>query len=165
MNAECPTIIHDFNPNIHKEKYTVGVFSSEGEEVVYELYGTVFAEYLTATAGKRFNPPVEFDLIPVTLTTLINLSNDEKVDFFFSSSAIMSCMASEKQAQALVTIVNRRSSRGHEYDLDMYGGVMFTLATNKEVNTMEDFTDRTIGAGGITAMGAGQTQVTFFHCW
>ena len=37
--------------------------------------------------------------------------------------------------------------------------VMFTLADNERVNTIEDFKGKTIGAGGITAMGGGQTQV------
>ena len=49
--------------------------------------------------------------------------------------------------------INRREARGHVYELDKYGGVMFTLASNDRVNTIEDFKDKTIGAGGITMMG------------
>ena len=154
----CPTLVHTFNPIIHKPKYVVGVYSSEGDQVVFDLYGTVFKDYLTATAGQKFDPPIEFDLVPVTLTTLMNMADDKTVDFFFSSSAIMSCMATEQKSQPLVTIVNRRESRGHSYDLDLYGGVMFTLASNKDINSVEDFKGKTIGAGGITAMGGGQTQ-------
>lgn len=122
------------------------------------LYGTVFEQYLTETAGQRFDPPIEFEVVPVTLTTLLGLAEDKNVDFLFASSAVFSCMATEAKAQALVTIINRRESRGYEYDLDEYGGVIFTLATNKDINRVEDLKGRTIGAGSITAMGAGQTQ-------
>jgi len=40
------------------------------------------------------------------------------------SSALASCMMTEYQAQALVTIVNRRWCRGYMYDLDVAGGVV-----------------------------------------
>ena len=80
----------------------------------------------------------------------MNKAAAEEVDFFFSSSAVQSCMATEHQAQALVTIINRREARGHTYELDKYGGVMFTLAGNDRVNTIQDLKDKTIGAGDIT---------------
>uniref|UniRef100_A0A7S3L6H3 Uncharacterized protein n=1 Tax=Amphora coffeiformis TaxID=265554 RepID=A0A7S3L6H3_9STRA len=97
-------------------------------------------------------------MVPVNLETLSQKASKEEVDFFFSSSAVFSCMASEQGAQALTTIINRREARGHAYDLDTYGGVIFTLATNDEVNTLEDLRGKSIGAGGITMMGGGQTQ-------
>lgn len=59
-------------------------------------------------------------------------------------------MAAERKAQSLVTIVNRREARGHVYDLDVYGGVIFTLATNERVNEIQDLREKTIGLGGIT---------------
>jgi ABC-type phosphate/phosphonate transport system substrate-binding protein len=151
-------MIHGFNPLIHKSLYRVGVYASEGEDVAFELYDTLFAAYLTETAGQRWNPPIQFELIPVTLTSLRELAASEQVDFLFASSAVFSCMATESNAQALATIINRRVSRGYEYDLDVYGGVMFVLKDNQEINTIADFKDRTVGAGSITAMGGGQTQ-------
>ena len=87
----------------------------------------------------------------------------EDVDFFFSSSAVQSCMATEYKAQALTTVINRREARGHTYELDKYGGVIFTMAGNDRVNTMDDLRDMTIGAGGksahITLHGVRQTIV------
>lgn len=154
----CTTLIHKFNPLIHKQKYTVGVYSSEGEEQVFRVYGKTFAEYLTATAGRRFDPPIQFDITAVSLTELAQKGEKETVDFMFGSSAVSSCMIAEQFAEPLVTIVNRRRARGHTYELDVYGGVIFTLANNTRVNTIEDLKGKTIGAGGITAMGGGQSQ-------
>lgn len=154
----CTEVIHQFNPLLHKPKYTVGVFSSEGDEIAYQLYNTTFAQYLTATAGRKFDPPIQFDMFPVTLTEAMDLSKEEKIDFTYASSAVSSCMALERNAQPLVTVINRRSSRGHDYDLDVYGGVIFTLKDNDRVNSMDDLKDKIIGAGGITMMGGGQVR-------
>lgn len=154
----CTTIIHNFDPLVHKPRYTVGIYSSESDEVVYRMYNVTYAQYLTATAGRRFDPPIEFDIVPVNLDTLSKKALKEEVDFFFSSSAVFSCMASEQGAQALTTIINRREARGHVYDLDMYGGVIFTLATNNRVNTLADLKGVTIGAGGITVSKVYQSE-------
>ena len=151
-------MIHTRNRLIHKPTYRVGVYASEGDQVAHDMYDRVFGSYLTATAGQKFHPPVEFEVVPVLLRSLMELAQTENVDFLFASSAVFSCMATEYRAQPLVTVVNRRESRGYEYDLDVYGGVMFVLADNDEVNSIEDFKNRTIGAGAITAMGGGQTQ-------
>lgn len=152
----CTTIIREFNPLIHKIKYLVGVYSSQGDEAVYRLYNKTFATYLTATAGKRFNPPVGFEVVPVNLNSLMDKAKNEKVDFFFATPAVFSCMATEYKAQGLATIINKREARGHAYELDVYGGVMFTLAGNDRVNSIDDFKGKTIGAGGITMMGGAQ---------
>lgn len=147
-----------FNPLIHKPRYRVGIYSSESDEVVYDMYNVTFAQYLTATAGQRFDPPIEFDIIPVTLESLSQKAIKEEVDFFFSSSAVFSCMAAEHKAQPLVTIINRREARGRVYELDQYGGVIFTLATNEDINTLEDLKDKTIGCGGITVRTLASTR-------
>lgn len=36
------------------------------------------------------------------------------------------------------------------YDLDVYGGVMIVRADNDDVNEIEDFRDKVIGAGTST---------------
>lgn len=154
----CTSLVHKFDPNLHKTTYRVGVYNSEGEEVVFDMYGTLFADYLTETAGKRIDPPVSFEVVPVTLKALMTLAETEQVDFMFASSAVFSCMTTTYGAEPLGTIINRRESRGQDYNLDMYGGVMFVMKDNDEVNNIEDFKDRIIGAGSITAMGGGQTQ-------
>lgn len=154
----CTTQIHDYAPLLHKPKYKVGVYSSEGDDLVFEMYNRVFAQYLTATVGRKFDPPISFEVEAVDMAEAMDLSAIEALDFIFASSAVYSCMATERKAQALVTIINRRQSRGYQYDLDVYGGVMLVLADNHEINTIADFKGKTIGAGSITAMGGGQTQ-------
>lgn len=154
----CTTVVYKYNFLLHKPKYRVAVYANEGNDAAYRKYQTLFEDYLTETAGRKFDPPLQFEMVPVTQTELVRVAEEEEVDFMFSSSSVYSCMATEKEAQALVTVINRRKVRGYEYDLDEYGGVMFTLADNKDINVIEDFRERTIGAASITAMGGGQSQ-------
>lgn len=152
----CTEVIYHFNALIHKPKYIIGVFDDQGDEhAMKQQYNMTFDRYLTATAGRKFDHPIDFDIIPVTLTQLLDLAKEEKVDFTFATAAASSCMQLERKAQALATVVNRRNCRGRDYDLDVYGGVMFTLASNTEVNSLQDLKDKVIGAGGITMMGGG----------
>ena len=155
----CTPVIRKFNPFLHKRTYRVGVYTAEGEELVYRNYNLTFTHYLTETVGQRFDPPIEFELVPVTLVSLMEATEQQEIDFFFSPSAVYSCMGSEYEAQPLVTIVSHREYRGHTYDLDKYGGVMFTLADNDSITSIADFKDKIIGAGGITSMGAAQAQI------
>lgn len=145
----CTKLIRNFNPLRHKNKYRVGVFNSDGgDAVTFQYYNLTFSQYLTATAGQAFDPPIQFDMVPVTLTDLMEGAVSENIDFMFASSAVSSCMATEHEVQPLVTIINRRETRGHAFDLDLYGGVIFTLAGNDRVNTIEDIKDKVIGSGG-----------------
>jgi ABC-type phosphate/phosphonate transport system substrate-binding protein len=154
----CSHVVHDFSPLLHKQRYRVGVYSNLGDEWAKEMYGPVFADYLSATAGQHFNPPVTFEVVPVSMGSAIAMAQNGDIDFLFASSAVFSCMTVQFSAQALVTIINRRESRGYEYDLDVYGGVMFTLKDREDINDVEDFKGRTIGAGDIVSTGGGQTQ-------
>ena len=61
----CTTKIHKFNPLIHKSSYNVGIYSAEGAAEVFRMYNQTFSQYLTATAGRRFDPPIHFEIVPV----------------------------------------------------------------------------------------------------
>ena len=49
--------------------------------------------------------------------TLVCRLNSTKVDVRLPSSAVVSCMASERNVEALATIINRREARGHVYEI------------------------------------------------
>lgn len=125
---------------------------------MYEKYNRTFADYLTATAGLRFNPPIEFDLVPVTLTSLMSMAEEREVDFYFVSPSLSSCLETDYKARLLATVISRREYRGHFYDLDVYGGVMFALADNDNIRNIRDFKNKIIGAASVTSLGGGQTQ-------
>ena len=147
-----------FDPKWHKKKYRVGVHARHGFEFAYLEYNKTFTEYLTATAGQRFDPPIEFETVPVNFQGLFDAVEEDTVDFFFSDPGIYSCIGIEFGAQPLATVISRLEARGNVYDLDVYGGVMIVRADNDEVNDVADFRDKVIGAGGISMVAAAQLQ-------
>jgi hypothetical protein len=157
-NIDCASAIRKMDPLIHKPKYRIAVDAIRGFEKAYEEYNLTFSEYLTATAGRRFDPPIEFEMVPVTFGGLFDAVYEQEVDFFYANPGIYSCVGVEVGAQPLATIISRLEVRGHEYDLDVFGGVIFTQADNDEINGILDLKDKIIGAGGISIIMAAQLQ-------
>lgn len=156
----CLTVVHEVNPLIHKALYRVGMLAGEGrEEHAMKMYGKIFGEYLSATAGMRFNPPVLFEFVPVShQAQLMDMVDSKELDFVFSLTAMFSCLSAEHNAQPLATIVSRGWAHGYTYELDVFAGVMFVRKDNKEIQTVQDFKEKVIGATSITSSGGGQIQ-------
>lgn len=160
---QCTTSINKFNSLIHKPKYTIGVFAPEGSSKAFTSFNLTLVEYLTKTAGQKFDPPLKFDMVGVDQNLMIELVEKEEIDFYFGTPSIYSCLSTKFQATPLVTAIMHRECRGYTYDLDQQGGVMFTLK-DSDIQTIDDFKGRTIGIGGITMMGGGQAQIyELFH--
>lgn len=155
---DCTSHIRPFDPKVHKRKYRFAVHAIRGFESAFAEYNMTFSEYLTNTAGKRFDPPIEFDMVPVDFKGLFDAVDAEQVDFFYANPGIYSCVGVENGAQPLATSVSHLEVRGYVYDLDVYGGVMFTRADNDRVNSIMDLQDKVIGAGAISMIMGGQLQ-------
>lgn len=118
----CSSAASKFNPLIHKSKYRVGVHAIRGFQNALLEYNLTFSKYLTATAGRKFDPPIEFEMIPTTFNGLFDAAEAEEVDFFYANPGIYSCIGVEHGAQPLATIVSHLEVRGHIYDLGTYVG-------------------------------------------
>ena len=143
----------------NKRTYRIAVHAIRGFESAMRYYNTTFETYLSATAGQRFDPPINFELVPVTFNEMFERSQAETVDFVYANPGSYSCIGVEVGAHPLVTTVSEVSVRGHTYDLDVFGGVIFTRADNKEIYTITDLKDKVIGAGAISVIMGGQTQL------
>ena len=66
---------------VHKRTYRIAVHAIRGFESALQYYNTTFEAYLSATAGQRFDPPIEFELVPVEFNGLFEAVEDESVDF------------------------------------------------------------------------------------
>jgi hypothetical protein len=153
-NIDCASAIHKYDPLIHVPKYRIAVYAIRGFRSAFAEYNLTFSEYLTVTAGRRFDPPIEFEMVPYDFDAVY----EEEVDFFYANPAVYSCIGVEVGAQPLATTISRLDVRGHEYDLDVYGGVIFTQADNDEINGVRDLKDKIIGAGAISNLMAAQLQ-------
>lgn len=160
----------------HKRKYRVAVHAVRGLEEDLASYNETFATYLTATAGRRFDPPLEFELVAVGYEDLFaaveeveehhrpssssqSQKEDEQVDFIFANPSSYSCIGVEYGITPLVTKISHMVVRGQEYSLDVMGGVIFTRADNDAIHSILDLQDKIIAASSLSVLMGGQTQM------
>ena len=149
----------------HKEVYTVGVLAIRGLDDAYLEFNTTFADYLTATAGKRFDRPIQFVMQALDFLDLFsevdaakNSSGVDGIDFFYVNPSAFSCIESEYGANSLVSQISSRVVSDVEYALTMFGGVIFTHANRTDINTITDMKGKSIAAASISGLGSGQMQ-------
>lgn len=125
VSAEnCISGLRHFDPLTQKQTYYVGVHAPGGIETAVLQYNLTFQDYLTATAGKRFSPPIEFKMKPTTtpLYSWVDLQDQSGVDFYFSDTGVYSCVGVEMGADPVATTLSQFTVRGHEYELDIFSG-------------------------------------------
>lgn len=157
-NASCVPPPIPFDPTRHKKKYRVGVHAIRADEEAFEEYNKTFGEFLTATAGRAFDPPIEFEMVPLDFQRIFERAYSKKIDFLYAGPGIYSCIGVETGALPVATIISRLNVRGRQFDLDVFGGVIFTRADNYEVETVRDLKGKIIGAASLTQIQAGQQQ-------
>ncbi|CAB9499442.1 activated protein kinase catalytic subunit alpha-1 [Seminavis robusta] len=155
----CHEETHPFDSFVHKSVYTVGVHAIRGLDSAVAETNMTFATYLTETAGKRFDPPIQFQVKPFYFDGIFNAIDNDELDFLYSNPGVYSCIGTEVGATALTTAVKRLTVRDKTFDLDVYGGVIAVRADNKEINSIGDLKDKIIGAGAIIDLMAGQMQI------
>eukprot|EP00934_Nitzschia_sp_Nitz4_P003244 Nitzschia sp. Nitz4//scaffold256_size27904//19844//23755//NITZ4_008172-RA/size27904-augustus-gene-0.6-mRNA-1//-1//CDS//3329544420//3234//frame0 len=149
----------EFNETLgHKELYTIGVLAIRGEAAAFAEFNSTFNEYLSETAGKRFDPPIRFQLKALDFITLFSDVEQRNVDFIYVNPSAYSCIESEYEALSLVSQVSRRVVGGVTYDLKKFGGVIATLADRDDIQELADLRDKIIAAASISGLGSGQMQ-------
>lgn len=138
--------------------FRVGVNAIRGFEAAIREYGVLFGTYLTETAGKRFDPPLTFEMVPMTFQDFFDAADIGELDFFFVNPGIMSCLGVELAASALATVIARLNIRGRVHELDIFAGVMIALKERKDIQTVQDFKGKIIAAGALSMILAGQVQ-------
>lgn len=145
-----------FDETRHKDVYKVGVLAHRGLDEVVVEFDKTFHEYLTETAGRRFDPPIRFELVPLEFLTLFSRLGE--MDFLHVNPSAFSCIESEFEALSLATMVSRRVVGGAVYDLKKFGGVIVTQAGRDDITSLQDLRDKVIAAASINGLGSGQLQ-------
>eukprot|EP00980_Cylindrotheca_fusiformis_P012392 scaffold3043_cov121-Cylindrotheca_fusiformis.AAC.8 len=154
----CTHGFQEFNEYSQKKIYNIGVHAPSGIEKAWKQFNLTFETYLNEAVGKRFDPPIEFKMKPTEYPLNSWIDNKEDVDFMYSDTGLYSCIGTEIGVQPLGTTIASLESRGREYNLDVYGGTILALASNREIRTIEDLTDKVIAAQAISVFAAGQSQ-------
>lgn len=157
LNTSCFPAI-GFNPEKHKTVYRLGVLAFRGAEAAYKSYNSTFSDYLTETAGKRFDPPVTFEMQHVSFQSMYDDTASNEIDFLFVNSAAAECISAQYSTQSLATIVGSKTKNGQQYNTSTFGGLVITRADNDSVNRIEDLKDKVISTASISGFGSGLMQ-------
>lgn len=156
-------ITRPYDPASHKEVYTVGVLAIRGFEAAYSEFNKTFSDYLTATAGKRFDPPIRFEMKPLNFRSLFTDTEKADIDYIYVNPSAFSCIESEYEARSLVSQISKRVVGGDTFFLNKFGGVITARADNEEIQTIEDLKGKIIAAASISGLGSGQMQFRVLH--
>lgn len=148
---ECPVNVIE-RPS-SQATYRVGVLAIRGVETAFDEFHAT-TEYLTKTAGAMFDPPINFETVPVSFTgDVIDKFVSGTYDFIYLQPSLFSCVSSEIGAHSLATKISRRVVGGEVYKLTKFGGVILTQADNDEINTIQDIKDKRIALISLTGLG------------
>ncbi len=103
-SLSCGTSKQRLDDYIRKDKYVIGIHTEHDQETYIYNHELIFQEYLTATAGQKFDPPIKFELIPVNLEQIVASIDTQDVDFFYANPGFFSCVGTEVGAIALNTV-------------------------------------------------------------
>ena len=142
----------------HKEVYRIGVLAIRGVEAAFKAYNSTFADYLTQTAGQRFDPPISFEMIDLNWQTMYEMTEANDIDFTFVNSAAATCLTAQYSTQSLATIVGSTTKDGKRYNMSKFGGLIITRADNEQIERIEDLEGKIIGAASISGFGSGLMQ-------
>jgi ABC-type phosphate/phosphonate transport system substrate-binding protein len=151
-------IVNDFEEGRHKTLYTVGVLAIRGVEAAYDEFNKTFTDYLTLTAGQRFDPPVQFEIKPLNFLSLFSDTEASLVDFLYVNPSAFSCIESEYTARSLASQISRRNVGGNVYNLKKFGGVIMARADRDDIESIYDLEDKIVAAASISGLGSGQMQ-------
>jgi ABC-type amino acid transport substrate-binding protein len=119
---DCSAELRTFIPRLHKKKYRVAVQAVRGIDETVEESDATFSQYLTETAGRRFDQVIEFEMVPLDFQGIFDAVANEEIDFLFANSGVYSCVGVESGAQPLATAISRVEVRGITFDIDVAGG-------------------------------------------
>eukprot|EP00980_Cylindrotheca_fusiformis_P000777 scaffold184_cov125-Cylindrotheca_fusiformis.AAC.12 len=148
----------EFIPDLFKPTYTIGVLSYEGPQAAYGAYEKTFRDYLTATAGRRFDPPLSFEMIELDFQSMYELTEEKEVDYLFVSPSGAACLEAQYKTQSLASILNRSTKGGTPRDFPEFAGAIIVEASNDNINVVEDLKDKIVAATSISGFGSGLSQ-------
>ncbi len=118
------------------ETVRIGVLAKRGEEATLSRWQPT-ADYLS-----RQIPAYRFVLQPLDFGEIDRAVASASVDFILANSAIYVELESRFGASRIATMRNRNGHRGYT----RFGGVIFTLADNTTINTIEDLAGKRFAA-------------------
>ncbi|CAJ1957939.1 unnamed protein product [Cylindrotheca closterium] len=155
---DCAQGYRQFNELTQKKVYHIGIYAPDDIETTVQAFNLTFETYLTEAVGKRWDPPIEFKMVPTRYPLIAWIDQEQDVDMMYADSGFFSCTGTEIGAQPLGTTLSRTKVRGRYYDLDVLGGTMLVAADNRQINNIADLKNKRLAAVKISEFAGGQSQ-------
>ena len=76
-----------------KGAIVIGGVPLGSDDAFLTAWRPTFEQYLSNTVGRQYNPPVNFTLVALTLSTAFSSIEAGIVDFVFANPSLYSCLA------------------------------------------------------------------------
>ena len=123
----------------------IGTVAYRGVEQAHNRWDKTI-EYLQTAL-----PDQDFILKPLTLTQLEEQVTTHQLDFLLGNPGLYYTLK-HTGLEPISSLINKRNGKGY----DQFGAIIFTRADNKNINTITDLKNKTLGAVSIKAFGGFQ---------
>ncbi|KAL3928934.1 MAG: hypothetical protein SGBAC_012428 [Bacillariaceae sp.] len=148
-----------FDASVHKQVYKVGCQFFGHAPGLMRSFNLTFADYLTATAGKRFDPPIQFEIDFMSDTNLAyDRIEEQEIDFTFVNPFLNTCLEAEYGTQSLVSSFRTTSYGGQKRALSHFAGSIITHVDNNDINELADLKDKVVAVVDPQNMGGASVQ-------
>jgi phosphate/phosphite/phosphonate ABC transporter binding protein len=129
-----------------QEILKIGILAKDGPVKAIKMWKST-ADFLTANIQGT-----SFEIVPLGFEDVYPAVEAAKVDFFLVNSSMFITAKVKYGATAVATLVNSRKGQ----PLESFGGVIFTVADNNEINSLADLKGKTFMAVDKTSFGGWQ---------
>ncbi|KAL3926347.1 MAG: hypothetical protein SGBAC_013513, partial [Bacillariaceae sp.] len=131
-----------FDSSVHKQVYNIGIYQLLDPGFM-RTFNITFVDYLTATAGKRFDPPIRFEIKFFRDDNIAyDLLDEQEIDFTFVNPF---------QKQPLLVARKKMA-------LANFAGIFITHVDNTAINTLDDLKGKVIAALNPSTLGGAFIQ-------
>jgi len=138
------------------------VLPIRGPADAFKEFNFTFATYLTCEMKCRYNPPVTFEMVPITFASIFTSVSSKAVDFVYVNPSAYSCIESEFGASSLVSQIGYQKIGLNRFEIQEFGGVIFAMANRNDINSVQDIKDKSYAAASISGLGSGLAQFLVF---
>ena len=128
------------------QEIKVGVLSHRGDAATLKLWAPT-AEYLTNTIVDH-----QFSILPLDFDEIEPAVANQEIDFLLVNPGIYVVMEVKHRISRIATMNNLVG----ENKMNLFGGVIFTAASNKRINGLNDLENRSFMAVDKTSLGGYQ---------
>ncbi|MBW6521075.1 MAG: PAS domain S-box protein [Desulfoarculaceae bacterium] len=131
------------------ETIKIGVLAKQGSEQAHNVWSTT-AEYLTATI-----PQYSFAIVPIGFDQVRQATAGKSIDFLLTNSGNYVELEFDYGISRIVTLKNSVNNTS----ATQYGGVIFTRANRKDINTLHDLIGKSFYAVAPESFGGWLTAL------